>query len=32
MAKNPLVVVPDNGIITQPTWEVREGQIGRAHV
>lgn len=22
---NSLVVVPDNGIITQPTWEVREG-------
>ena len=25
MANNSLVVVPDNGIITQPTWEVREG-------
>lgn len=25
MANNSLVVVPNNGIITQPTWEVREG-------
>ena len=25
MTNNSLVVVPDNGIITQPTWEVREG-------
>lgn len=25
MANNSLVVVHDNGIITQPTWEVREG-------
>lgn len=25
MANNSVLVVPDNGIITQPTWEVREG-------
>lgn len=24
MANNSLMVVPDNGIITQPVWEVRE--------
>lgn len=25
MTNNSLVVVPSEGIITQPTWEVREG-------